>query len=244
MGLILAFVTSVMAFILCDKATDVCGFLIGYIPVADEDDGVEQLQRRKIGINVYEDYNGDCVSWRKGQDMDIVFADSDIIWKFVRWFADIATIVTILLIILLAMASCISYPQRWFMVTAWIFQGTTVLYIMSFLAYGSDVCHEQDCWLDVGTSMMIAGVLVWPLAATFTFFLGYPRLPTAAESEPRANNNSTHVDDNQVQASNQTGSSRKRSLYRFVAVFVVLIVGGGVIVAAVIASVPSSLSSS
>jgi hypothetical protein len=188
LGLILAFVTSLIALILCDAATDVCGFLEASITPVRQDgspQGRFGREDRKIGINVYEDSDGECISWRKGDDKDVVYDDSDVIWKYVRTFVGIAAVVSLLLLIALGMAACVDYPLRFYTTTAWLYQVVMLLFILSFLVFASDLCQDSgpDCVFHVGAGLMIGGVVFWAAASVLTFALGSEQKQTEQSGE-------------------------------------------------------------
>jgi len=177
---IVTFTTGLVALVLCDAATDVCGFLEasvyfgtgtphnGTTGGSGRDDGIPRMERRGIGINVYEDADGECVSWRKGTDRDDVYCtgqDEISLWKVVRWMVGIASVSSLLWVITVGLSACCSYhPRVWTVMTVSV-HVIWVLYILSFTLFGSHVCRADDCTVGTGAALMLVGVLVWILAS-------------------------------------------------------------------------------
>uniref|UniRef100_A0A7S3L7Y6 Uncharacterized protein n=1 Tax=Amphora coffeiformis TaxID=265554 RepID=A0A7S3L7Y6_9STRA len=204
------FFTSLVALILCDAATDVCGFLeatvfLGHAAYHQEGcDSVTGMERRGIGINVYEDEDGECVSWRKGTDKDDVYHERDDMWKAVRYLVGIASVVSLLLVIALGCSACVSYPRSVWRTMAVLTHLVWVLYSLAFMLFGADVCQEphyshaeyDDCTFDTGAWLMLVGVLVWMPASLLVWRLAssLPKRTTAGndnnqDEEVSANNN-------------------------------------------------------
>lgn len=176
------FSTAVVALVLCDAATDVCGFVEASVLFClDDDCGTSTVERRNIGINVYEDVDGECISWRKGTDKDDVYNDDDEMWTVVRFLVGVASVVSLLLVIFLGFAACVSYPRRMWYMAAYLVQCVWFLYSLSFLLFGAEVCQEpdfvradyDDCTFDTGAGLMLAGVLVWMPASVFVWRVAF-----------------------------------------------------------------------
>ena len=161
------FGVSLMALILCDAATDVCGFLVASVLFEDEN----LVERRHVGINQYEDRDGECTSWRKGDDYEQIYENDDYLWQTVRSFVGVASVVALIVVIMLLCTTCLSFPKRVWKFMACALQLVWLLYSLSFMLFGSKLCRGfeptlngqeyKDCKFDVGAGLTLAGVVMW-----------------------------------------------------------------------------------
>ena len=186
---IAVFSTTLVALILVDAATDVCGFVQGSVYLTTNENTnnsttTTRVERRHIGINQYEDANGGCVSWRKGTDKDDVYQSDDVMWTVVRYLVGIASVVGLLGLVVLLFASCFAWSTRALQILSHVMQGVWFLYSLSFLALASQTCEAsqwegpvaddfEDCTLDVGAGLMLAGVVLWMPASFGVWYLSY-----------------------------------------------------------------------
>ena len=179
------FVSSVIAISLNDAATDVCGFVDASILLRDG-----TVETRGVGINVYEDADGECTSWRKGDDKDIVYNDSDTLWKVVRFFVGIASVVALIGVIILGFATCLAFPLFVWNLLAYVWLIVWFLYSLSFVLFGSDLCtgptkdnYDRDCSIDVGAWLTLAGVIVWIPSSLGVWYLAGKVSPGASTED-------------------------------------------------------------
>ena len=186
------FVTTLLALILADAATDVRGFVNGSVYVVNTSTDTEAnstssssvwvVDRRRIGINQYEDDKGKCIPWRKGDEKDNVYDSDDVVWAAVRFFVGIASVVGLLGLLLLLLAPCASFPQRLWKSLPYIFQVVWFFYSLSFLVFATDTCRStwseplleeqyDDCTLDLGGGLMLSGTVVWMMASAGVQYL-------------------------------------------------------------------------
>lgn len=209
---IVMFVTSLVALILCDAATDVCGFLEAsvYLGRGVACDRVPVAERRDIGINVYEDEDGECVPWRKGTDKDNVYHSGDELWIVVRYLVGIASVFSLLLVIALGFSACISYPRPVWMTMAMVVHLVWLLYSLSFMLFGADVCQEpprlarwyDDCVFGTGAALMLVGVLVWMPASLLVWRLACTT-PKRTAASRNGNNNFERSNDQETDRNQQ-----------------------------------------
>lgn len=188
---IAVFTTALMALILVDAATDVCGFIQGtvYLTTTASNHSIPtttRVERRHIGLNQYEDANGECTSWRKGTNKDDVYASNDILWTVVRYFVGVAAVVGLIGLIILLAASCFAWSATSLQALSHIMQAVWFLFSLSFLVLATKTCEAsawderpvlaetfEDCTLDVGAGLMLAGVVLWMPASLGVWYLAY-----------------------------------------------------------------------
>lgn len=186
----LVFISTIVAIALCDAGTDVCGFVQATVfsvnakqlmPHSDDNaDNNNQLapiveETRGVGINTYEDSDGECISWRKGNDKDWIYSGvdvnidgdnaDDILWVVVRYWVGIASVVAVICCVVFAFVPCVVLPLCLWNIFAYSWSISWFLYSLSFIVFGSDLCAldrgGSSCTFDIGAALILAGVIVW-----------------------------------------------------------------------------------
>mmetsp|Transcript_14657 Transcript_14657/g.35704 ORF Transcript_14657/g.35704 Transcript_14657/m.35704 type:complete len:356 (+) Transcript_14657:1433-2500(+) len=197
---IIVFVASIIGLALCDAGTDVCGFIQATVKIIDTNTTIVE-ETRDVGINVYEDTNGECIPWRKGDEKDWIYGDGDgdvnanddTLWVAVRYLVGIAAVVSVIGVIAFAFAPCVVFPRFVWNTFTFIWMLSWFMYSLSFVIFGSDLCMNDECTFDKGAALILVGVVVWIPSS-----LGVWYLSRIARSAAKKVTDNEDVDQHQV----------------------------------------------
>ena len=175
---IIVFVASIIGLALCDAGTDVCGFIQATVKIIGINTTVVE-EIRGVGINVYEDSNGECISWRKGDEKDWIYSDGDgdvnfngdRLWVVVRYLVGIAAVLSVIGVITFAFAPCVVFPCWIWNTFTFIWMISWFMYSLSFVLFGSDLCLNDECTFDKGAALILAGIVVWIPSSVGVWYL-------------------------------------------------------------------------
>jgi hypothetical protein len=206
---VMTFLASIVALVLSDAAVDVCGFVDAVIQVPNSTGTIQKDgstpyfgERRGVGINVYEDNDGECISWRKGEDKDLIYDESNEMWRTVRHIVGVASVIALIGVIVLGFVPCIALSTLVWQTLEIIWLGVWFLYSLSFILFGSDLCTDsnkptidndetlvqRDCTFDIGAGLILAGVLVWIPSSYGVWYLAHTLNPKTSTRRHRSPN--------------------------------------------------------
>jgi hypothetical protein len=159
-----------LAFLLCLVSTDRCDFVVldaklpTFFALPKRDVGL--LQFETIAV---ETLTSKCMYWFDDPDMaDIIY---DPVWHAARVMSVTATFLGLFLVGFICTVSCISYEAIVFQKLALFSLSIPLLYGLSFIVLGSDVCLEGSCELGIGGLVLILGIIVWMMLAVVLYLI-------------------------------------------------------------------------
>jgi hypothetical protein len=164
--------TGVMVFVmtLCAFTTSICSLVSCSFVQVDMTSRTWGIPR-DVGFLKYADLDDStghayCRLWMHGDDVSEVY---DGTWFAARLFALTATFLGFVTCILILLSHCIYYHRRVFGYLEFTIVCVILLYGLTFVVFGSDVCKSLGCHLGFGGIGMIIGMILWLCAIVFTF---------------------------------------------------------------------------
>ena len=206
-----AVLLSLLAFVLTGIATDRCDF----VQVANDDlQNYWELPDRNVGLVQFETITAECTYWFNNPNISSSFYD--VIWHTARILSVAATALGFLLVGFICTLSCISYRAVVMQRAAFGSLIIPLLYGMSFIIFGSDMCETGTCNIGIGGLLMVLGITVWFILAIILFMI------------PESNNNQSS------QASGAAADTATETAIRFQRNRILLLVAIIMVVASIV----------
>ena len=178
---IAAVLLSLMAFVLTGIATDRCDF----VQVAnDELQNYWELPDRNVGLVQFETITAECTYWFNNPNLSSSFYD--VIWHTARIMSVAATALGFVLVGFICTMSCISYRAVVMQRAAFGSLIIPLLYGMSFIIFGSEMCEAGTCTIGIGGLLMVLGITVWFVLAIILFMIPEPNNSQSSQATDTA----------------------------------------------------------
>ena len=161
-----AVLLSLIAFVLTGIATDRCDF----VHVGNDDlQNYWELPDRNVGLVQFEMITSECTYWFDNPHLSSSFYDN--VWHAARVMSVTATILGLMLVGFICTLSCIAYRAVVMQRLAFGSLIIPLLYGMSFMIFGSDMCQAGTCKIGIGGLVMILGTIAWFMLAIVLFMI-------------------------------------------------------------------------
>ncbi|CAB9523103.1 expressed unknown protein [Seminavis robusta] len=172
-----AVLLSFLAFVLCGVSTDRCDFLV--VEGSEEAPGFFALAQRDVGLVQFETISPEtstskCLYWFDDPDASAQLYDH--VWHAARFMSVTATFLGLFFVGFICTISCVSYDAVIFQMLAFASLIMPLLYGLSFIVLGSNVCLEGSCEIGIGGLVLILGIIVWMMVAAVLYLIPGRRL--------------------------------------------------------------------